>query len=61
MQENIENVVSVQGVNFQFIDLITNSGTKYLLFFDNSCEKPCNSKVFVDIATAAINCGLSSI
>ena len=37
MQEEIENLEFVQGVNFEFIDSLKNNGTKYLLIFDNSC------------------------
>ena len=52
MQKEIENLEFVQGVNFEFIDSLKNNGTKYLLIFDDSCEEVCNSKAFVDIATA---------
>ena len=61
MQQEIENREFVQGVNFQFIDSLKNNGTKYLLIFDNFCEEICNSKTFVDIATAGRHCGLSTI
>ena len=61
MQEEIENLEFVQGVNFEFIDSPKNNGTKYLLKFDDSCEKICNSKAFVDIATAGRHRGLSTI
>ena len=37
------------------------NGRKYLLIFDNSCEKICNSKAFVDIATAGRHRGLGTI
>ena len=50
----------LRGVNFEFIDSLTNNGTKYLLIFDDSCEEVCNSKVFVDIATAGRHQGLST-
>ena len=43
------------------IDSLKNKGTKYFLLFDNSCEEICNSKVFVDIATAGRHRGLSKI
>ena len=36
-------------------------GTKYLLKLDDSCEEICNSKAFVDIATAGRHRGLSTI
>ena len=61
MQKGIENLEFVQGVNFEFIDSLKNNGTKYLLFFDDSCEEICNSKAFVDIATAGRNRCLSTI
>ena len=51
----------MQGVNFEFIDSLKNNGTKYLLIFDDSCEEICNSKAFVDIATAVRHRGLSTI
>ena len=61
MQKEIENLEFVQGVNFEFIDSLKNNGTKYLLIFDDSCEEICNSKAFVDIATAWRHRGLSTI
>ena len=61
MQKEIENLEFVQGVNFEFIDSLKNNGTKYLLIFDDSCEVICNSKIFVDIATAGRYRGLSTI
>ena len=61
MQKQIENLEFVRGVNFEFIDSLKNNGTKYLLSFDDSCEEICNSKTFVDIATAARHRGLSTI
>ena len=61
MQKEIENLEFVQGVNFEFIDSVKNNGTKYLLIFNDSCEEICNSKDFVDIATAGRHRGLSTI
>ena len=61
MQKEIENLEFVQGVNFEFIDSLKINGTKYLLKFDDSCEEICNSKAFVDIATAGRHRGLSTI
>ena len=61
MRKDIENLEFVQGVNFEFIDSLKNNGTKYLLIFDDSCEEICNSKAFVDIATAGRHRGLSTI
>ena len=61
MQKEIENLEFVHGVNFEFIDSLKNNGTKYLLIFDDSCQEICNSKAFVDIATAGRHRGLSTI
>ena len=61
MQKEIENLEFVQRVNFEFIDSFKNNGTTYLLQFDDSCEEICNSKAFVDIATAGRHWGLSTI
>ena len=61
MKKEIENLEFVQGVNFEFIDSLKNNGTKYLLIFDDSSEEICNSKAFVDIATAGRLRGLSTI
>ena len=52
MQNEIENLEFVQGVNFELIESLRNNGTKYFLTIDGFCEKICNSKAFVDIATA---------
>ena len=61
MQKEIQNLEFVQGVNFDFTDSLKNNGAKYLLIFDDSCEEICNSKAFVDIATAGRHRGLSTI
>ena len=61
MQKEIKNLEFVRGVNFEFIDSLKNNGTKYLLLFDDSCEKNCNSKAFFDIATAGRHRGLRKI
>ena len=42
-------------------DSLKNNGTKYLLIFDKSCEEFCNSKAFVDLATAERHRALSTI
>ena len=44
-----------------FFGSLKNNGTKYLLIFDDSCEEICNSKAFVDTATAGRHRGLSTI
>ena len=61
MQKEIENLEFMRGVNFEFIDSLKNNCTKYLLNFDNSCERKCNSKASVDIAMAGRHRGLSII
>ena len=61
MQKEIENFEFVQGVNFEFIDSLKSDVTKYLLNFDNSREVICNSKAFVDFATAGRHRVLSTI
>ena len=61
MQNEIENFELVQGANFEFIDWLAINRTKYLLIFDNSCAKICNSKAFVDISTTGRHWGLSTI
>ena len=61
MQKEIESLEFVRGVNFEFIDSLKNNGTKYFSIFDDSCEEICNSKAFVDIATAERYRGLSTI
>ena len=61
MQEEIENLEFVQGVNLDFIDSLKNNGTKYLLVLDDWCAEICNSKAFVEIATAGNHHRLSTI
>ena len=61
MQKVIENLEFAQKLDFEFIDWLKNNGTKYSLFFDNFCGGICNSKAFVDIATAGRHHGLSTI
>ena len=61
MQKEIENLEFVRGVNFEVIDSLKNNGTKYLLIYDDSCEKTCISKAFVVIAAAGRHRGLSTI
>ena len=61
MQREIDNLEFVQGVHFEFINSLNNNATKYLLIFDDSCAEICNSKEFVDIATAGRHRGFSTI
>ena len=60
LQEEIESLEFVRGVNFPFIDLSKNSGTKYLLILQHSREEICNSEAPADIATAGRHLGLST-
>ena len=61
MKKEIENLEFMRGVNFEFIDWLETNGKKYLLLFGASCEETCNSKAFVDLATAGRHRGLSTI
>ena len=61
MQKEIDNLEFVQRVHFEFINSLKNKCTKYLLIFDDSCAEICNSKEFVDIATAGRHRGFSTI
>ena len=61
METEVEKVEFVQGVYFEFTYSLKNNRTKYLLIFDDSCEKICNSKAFVDIATAGKRRGQTTI
>ena len=59
MQKEIKNLEFVQGINFEFAKKTTVQSTSYLLILDDSCEEICNSKAFIDIATAGRYQGLS--
>ena len=61
MQKEIDNLEFDQCVHFEIINSLKNTGTKYLLIFDDSCAGICNSKEFVDIATAGRHRGFSTI
>ena len=61
MQKEIDNLEFVQSVHFKFINSLKNNRTKYLLFFDESCSKICNYKVFLDISAAGRHRGFSTI
>ena len=52
MPKEIDNLDSVQGVNFEFIDSLKSNCTKYLLICDKSCEENCILKTFVGVATS---------
>ena len=61
MQKEFDNLEFVQCVSFDLIDPLKNNGAKYLIIFDDSCGDICNSKAFVDIATAWRHRGLKTI
>ena len=61
MQKDIDNLEFVQVRNFECIDSLENNGTKYLLFFEDSCQEICKSKGSADIVTAVRHRGLSTI
>ena len=61
MQKENDNLEVVQGVHFEFINSSKNNGTKYLLIFDDLCAEICNSREFVDLATASRHRGFSTI
>ena len=61
MQKEIKNLEFLQVVNFEFIDSLKNNGTEYLIIFHIPCVDICNSKAFVDVATAGRHRGLSTI
>ena len=61
MKKEVENLGFVRGVILEFFASLKNNGTKYFLILDDSCEKNCNSKAFVDIATTGRHWGLSTI
>ena len=61
MQNEIEKLEFVQGVEFELIGSLKNIGTNYLIISDGSCEEIGNSKAFVDIATTRRHRGASAI
>ena len=61
LRKEVDNIEFVQGVHFEFNNSLKKKGTKYLLIFDDSCAEICNSKEFVDIATADRHRGFSTI
>ena len=61
MRKEIDNFELAQGVHFEFDNSLKNNGTKDLLIFDDSRAEICNSKEFVDIATAGRHRGFGTI
>ena len=57
----MQKIEFVQDVIFEFIDSLQNSGTKYFLIFDDSCQEICYSKACIDNAAAGRHRGLSTI
>ena len=60
MQKEIEIVKFVQSLSVEFTDSLKNNVPKYMVTFDRSCEEICNSKAFVNIATAGNYRGLKT-
>ena len=60
MQKEIEKLVLVHSVMFEFIDSLKDNSTKFSLFSDESYEEMCISKLINDIATAGRHRWLSS-
>ena len=56
-----KNLKFIQGLDFELIENLANNGKKYLLFFDDSCEKISISKHFVKVATAESHRKLNTI
>ena len=52
MSRHVKNIQFIEGVDFEFIQILPNNGTKYSLIFDDSCKEISRSKDFVKIATA---------
>ena len=54
-------ILSFSMCKLRIYRFVSENGTNYLPIFDDSCEEICNSKVFVDNATAGRFRGLSTI
>ena len=61
LQNEIEILEFVQGVNFGFINSLKNDGTKYLFIFDDSYATICNFKDSVGMATTGRHRSVSTI
>ena len=61
MQKEIDKIEFVRDVKFEFIDLLKNSGTRYLVIFDDSCGETYNSIAFVHTDVAGRHLELSTI
>ena len=61
MSKDNKNFEFIEGVDFEFIQNFPNNRTKYLLFFDDSCEEISSFKEFVKIAPAGRDKVLSTI
>ena len=59
MQKTFENFECFQEARFEFIDLLKNNGTMYLLNFDDSREDIFNSKAFAEVAATGGHFGVS--
>ena len=60
MQKEVSNVELIGSLDFDFIENLPNDGTKYLFFFEDSCDEISRSKQFEKIALAGrhwkLNC-----
>ena len=60
MRKQTDNLEFVQGVHFEIIDSLKNTGTKYLLIFVDSCAEICKTEEFLDIETTDRRRGFST-
>ena len=61
MQQKIQEIEFIQGVDFDLIENLPNDGTNYLLIFDDSCEEISKNSRFSKLATAGRHRGLNVI
>ena len=61
MQKEIDDLEFDQSLHFEFTNSLKNNGSKYLLNFDDPFSEICNSKEFVDTATAGRHRGFCTI
>ena len=59
--KKIGNLEFIQCVQFEFINSMKNNSTEYTLIFDDSCANICNSRDFVNIATAGRHRAFSTL
>ena len=59
--QKIDDLEFIQGVNFEFVSFLKDSGTKCMLFLDDSCAEFCISDKLLDIATTGRHRKFSTI